>query len=155
MSAGYVLYDPGYASEALRAYLSTDREVTDIRYAAVLDDGRSLIAWDGAIPIIPAGSGRIFHPMMTHDPDYPDSWPDWARPGKAAPKRAVSNGLERFALVSIDLAGAVAIDPRVTGIVQVDHELCLVETNAWDVPLAAWRATAVEIFDRRLQEVTA
>ncbi len=125
---GYTFYETG--EEAREAYASTPT----VRYAAELSDGRGITAWDD---VGPAG-GTPYEATLF--------W--WWR---AAPKRAVTNGLERFAIVSEDHArNTLRGAPQIVGMAKIGDGAVLVESQDWDVPLALWQASAVAVEDRRL-----
>ena len=84
-------------------------------------------------------------------PDYPDSWP--TAPADS-PKRAVSNGFERFAIVSDLLAIDILNDPysskHVTGAVMLTDGNVLIETDGFAVPMAIWVGNPTVMVDKRL-----
>lgn len=141
--SGYIITNDG--DEALEAF-----ENEAVRYAAKMDDGTGFIAYDGAIAITLDASGiRLMEPI----PEYPDTWPK-----RIAPKRGVSNGMERFAIVSDLLADDIMRDPysnkHVTGVVVLSDSTVLIETDGFKVPMAIWSAAPVVIADKRLLVAT-
>jgi len=75
-------------------------EHSAVRYACTTHEGGSFAAFDAVEPSDIQWFkmlGKVY--LELSEPDYPDTWPDWARPTRG-PKRKVANGMERFALVS-------------------------------------------------------
>ena len=141
--SGYVFTPDGAA--ALLAIDLDPLPFSGIRYAAALDDGSGIVALDGDYSASP--SFGTFRMAIEPHPDYPPSWP-WK-----APKRHVSNGKERFALMSLARFENTRRDPiaasHITGAVMLDDGSMFVETDGW-VLVADWTAAAVEVRDRRL-----
>lgn len=149
MTAGYVLTHEG--SDALEMFMHER-----VRFAASLDDGRGLIAFDGA----PLGLENLGKLWMAQPPDGADPsqpLPDWYK--KAAPKRAIGTGMEHYALVvsthGDNMERYLHTQDSVSGIVRVSPNRILVET--WHGPVAAgtWSASVVEYRDKRLELVSA
>lgn len=115
-----------------------------VRYAAVLDNGLQLAAYDGSAEGLES-HGTVFDLQPT--PEYPDTWPDWAK--KAAPKRGIANGLEHFALVSEEHLLHNLEGMEFSGVALVAPDLVLVETQGLHVPLAIWHGAATRYFDIR------
>jgi hypothetical protein len=139
-SSGYVLtFD---AADALKVF-----DDPSVRYAAALDNGRGLAAFDGE----PFGFSDIGTVWMTQpEPDYPDTWPDWYR--KAAPKRARATGRECFSFIPTSYERYLHEQEWVTGCVRLRGvpELLLVES---DGPIAAgvWSAKVDSYRDKRIR----
>ena len=136
---GYIITNDG--REALEAF-----ENEAVRYVADMEDGTGLIAYDGAIEITLSSEGiRLMEPH----PDYPDSWPK-----RICPKRAVSNGFERFAIVSDLLANDIMADPwsskHVTAATMLTDGNALIETDGFSVPMAIWVGNPKIRMDKRL-----
>lgn len=114
------------------------------RYAASLDDGSGIVAFDGDMVAINIPDMRVRFATENWDPKWP------SRP---APKRYVSNGQERFALMTQARFSNIVVDPltveHITGAVVLDDESVLVETDGF-VLIADWTAGAAEVRDRRL-----
>lgn len=117
-------------------YLVTDGGGLDlvgtlgIRYGAS-DGSRGLLAFDVAdlagvaqIQAVIGGSILALEPI----PDDPDSWPDWAR---RVPKRHVSNGLERFSLISHLEMPANAIIARLEAGQECSAIAAVVDGHGW------------------------
>ena len=71
-----------------------------VRYAGSFADGKGIAAFDApewSDVVTLSTLGDVY--METSEPEYPDTWPDWARPTRG-PKRKIANGTERFALIS-------------------------------------------------------
>jgi hypothetical protein len=138
--SGYIFTATG--AEALAVF-----EDERVRYAASMDDGTGFVAFDGEPNYQLEALGRVL--MMEPHPDYPDSWPK-----HFAPKRRVSNGMERFAIVSDLLADDIMRDPyssnHVTGVALFHDGTVLLETDGFKVPMAIWAATPKVIADKRL-----
>ncbi len=77
-----------------------------VRYAAELTDGRGFAAFDVDREML-YELGTLGEVLVQADPDYPDSWPDWA---KQAPHKKFESTMEnRFALYPV-LQGLSALD---------------------------------------------
>jgi hypothetical protein len=71
-----------------------------VRYAAELTDGRGFAAFDtdrpGAYEL-----GSLGEVLQISEPDYPDTWPDWARRPNAPHKNFASTMDNRFVLYPV------------------------------------------------------
>jgi hypothetical protein len=142
MQSGYCLTREG--TDALEAF-NDDR----VRFAAALDDGSGIVAFDGGWEGFDT-LGTVFMAQEPH-PDYPDTWPDWAR--KQFPKRAIATGREHYALLKLRFAEYLSQQDAVTGIAQVTDELLLVESDGPIAAGASWSAAVSEFRDKRLELV--
>ena len=135
---GYIITETG--DEAL-AMCDNDA----VRYAASMEDGTGFVAYDGEIELEFTDNLQ----MMEPHPDYPDSWPK-----RICPKRAVSNGFERFAIVSDLLANDIMADPwsskHVTAATMLTDGNALIETDGFSVPMAIWVGNPKIRMDKRL-----
>lgn len=140
--SGYVLtFD---AAEALKVF-----DDPSVRYAAALDNGRGIVAFDGDW----FGFENIGTVWMAQPPDGADPTqpiPDWYK--KAAPKRAIATGRECFAFIPVGFERYLHKQEAVTGCVRLVGvpELLLVES---DGPIAAgdiFEAKVDSYLDKRL-----
>jgi hypothetical protein len=126
--------------------------VDGVRFAASLDDGSGIVAFDGpGLDFMDAGTVFMVTPPDGADPTQP--LPDWYR--KAAPKRAIATGAEHYALISVSFEEYLHSLESVTGCVRVTDELLLVESDGPVSAGAGWSSSVVEFRDKRLELVRA
>ena len=97
-----------------------------VRFAAQLEDGSGFAAFDWYHPQMHEfGEVRVSQPL----PDYPDTWPDWAK--KAGPKRGIANGMEWYARIPQDWKVGLELCSleAVTGLAYLDDGCMLVESQ--------------------------
>lgn len=73
------------------------------RYAGLTRDGRGIVFLDDVL-FDPSGE-MAQGTWYAEEPDYPDTWPDWARPSRG-PKRKVADGTEAFIVLPAIDGGA-------------------------------------------------
>lgn len=139
--SGYIITETG--EEALAMF---DNDA--VRYAASMEDGTGFVAYDGEIELEFTDNLQLMEPI----PEYPDTWPK--REGHVIPKRRVSNGFERFAIVSDLLSNDLMRDPwcnkHITAAVMLTEGNALIETDGFSVPMAIWVGNPTIRMDKRL-----
>lgn len=147
---GYVITDRGI--DALDLF-----EHPSVRYAAALQDGKGIAAFDADAEEFRA-FGRVLIAQEPH-PDYPDTWPDWYR--KAAPKRAIATGRECFALLPMIFEQYAHEADVITGCVRVADLYVVGEsTETWLLAESdgiatlglGWASAVMEYRDKRLED---
>jgi hypothetical protein len=100
MLSGYILTEPSVNAMEV--------DIHGVRYSAIDMDGRGVIAFDVETPSEVMELAKL-GTLLTPEPDYPDTWPDWVRGRPNGPKRGLGTGNEQFALLQ-SLPGMTILD---------------------------------------------
>ncbi|MDP9223584.1 MAG: hypothetical protein M3P18_06955 [Actinomycetota bacterium] len=152
MKSGYIITETGEI--AFRVFDT----VAGVRFACSTTDGKGFAAfdvpdgemfeWSGLVAAYGASN------VLLAEPDYPDSWPDWAKTRyPSAPKRGIATGNETFALVKDSLLGvSVGGFDVAVGVRNGNWEMfTLVEFEGARLPMfPAWVGKVDEFKDARV-----